>query len=148
MRRHGGVEYEIDAGLEFRVGCEVGERFGEAVDVGEFGFAECAQVAHDALPQGLVGAGTAADGEAADFPHGVTPDESDEDALGLNCCAAGETRVHIRIERGFGDSECGVDAVWIQDNEREGVGMAVAEFTELFGENDQTLARRNGAVRK
>jgi hypothetical protein len=54
----------------------------------------------------------------------------------------------VRIKRGFGDAQRGVDAVGIQDDKREGVGVAVAEFAELFGEDDEAFARGDGGARK
>lgn len=139
--RYCGVEDEVDAGFELGVGLEVGECFGEAVDVGEAVGAEGAEVACGAVARGLIGAGAAADGEAADFPHGVAADEAEEDALGLNGGARGESGVDVGIERGFGEADGGLEAARIEDDEREGVGMMVAELAEFFRELEQPRAR-------
>lgn len=134
------VEDEVDAGFEFGVGLEVSEGFGKAVDVGEAVGAEGAEVARGAVAWGLIGAGATADGEAADFPHGVAADEAEEDALGLDGCARGESGVDVGVERGFGKADGGLEAAGVEDDEGEGVGVMVAELAEFFRELEESRA--------
>lgn len=140
--RQGCVEDEADSALELGVGREVGEFVGEAVDVGEAGLAECAQVAGDAGADGAAGAGAAADGESADFPEGVAADEAEQDALGLDGGAAGESGVGEGVESEFGEAERGGEALGVEDDEREGVGVLVTEQAHAAGERFEPRAGR------
>lgn len=142
---HGGIEDEVDAGVEFGVGREVDERFGEAVHGGELVFAERADVVDGAVAGRLIRAGATAEGEAADFPHCVAPDEAEENALCLDGGAAGEAGLDVCVERDFGETDGRFESARVHDDEAEGVGVAVSEFAELFGEDEEAFARRERA---